>query len=100
MDNKREEIGKIMLYACIGTSAIIVICNIIVLMLDDSEMAITTAAWLSTVFWSVIGWIPNIVADVLLRKCGKRLLAFKILSWVLYLLVGPTGVCNPIPQGV
>ena len=54
MDNKREEIGKIMLYACIGTSAIIVICNIIVLMLDDSEMALTTAAWLSTVFWSVI----------------------------------------------
>lgn len=103
----RIKAGIIILFACIGISAIIVICNIIVVVAMEStlinlpyDMHFVDRAWLATVFWVPIGWIPNVVANVLLRKCGKKYLILKIVSWVLYFLVGPTGICNPIPMSV
>ena len=104
---RRIKTGKIILSACIGISAIIVICNIIVVVGMESDlielpydMHFVDRAWSATIFWAPTGWIPNIVAGVLLRKCGKKYRILKIVSWVLYFLVGPTGICNPIPMSV
>ena len=109
-DNKRETrllVGKIMLFACIGISTVIVICNIFATLpnaqgtnylMESYNPSFIDNAWMATLFWAPVGWIPNIIADVLVRKCGKKFLILKIISWALYLFVGPTGICNPIPQ--
>ena len=98
--------GQIILFACLIASYVIVKCNIAVAIYEESityynNMIISASdAWLATIVWSLIGWIPNLVSTILLRKYGREYRILLIISWILYLLVGPTGITNPIPMGV
>ena len=101
----RKTVGQIILFACLIASYVIVKCNIAVVIYEESityfnNMIISASdAWLATVVWSLTGWIPNLVSTILLRKYGRVYKILLIISWILYLLVGPTGITNPIPMG-
>lgn len=102
----RKTVGQIILFVCLIASYVIVKRNIAVVIYEESityfnNMIISASdAWLATIVWSLIGWIPNLVSTILLRKYGRVYKILLIISWILYLLVGPTGIANPIPMGV
>ena len=107
LDNEtRKTVGRIILFVCLIASYVIVKCNIAVVIYEESityfnNMIISASdAWLATVVWGLTGWIPNLVSTILLRKYGRVYKILLIISWILYLLVGPTGIANPIPMGV
>lgn len=102
----RKTVGQIVLFACLITSYVIVKCNIAVVIYEETityfnKMIVSVSdAWLATVLWGLTGWIPSLVSTILLRKYGREYRILLIISLILYLLVGPTGIANPIPMGV
>lgn len=97
----RRKIGTIVLIAGMIITVLVVISNLKAA-IDYESMRIEAIyrAWHANLLWCVIGWIPNVVAHKFLRGSGKVYIVLIIIAWILWLLVGPTGIGNPIPQSV